>query len=176
MNLLKPLRYPNPQLRQKAVLTPCDETLRSTIDQLFDTLYALHSWALAAPQVGISSRIFVMDLSQEQNQPQCFINPEIINKEGEILFEEDCMNFPGLIITVARAQKIQLRYQDENGNTQLQLFDGLSSGCLQKGVDALNGVLFIDHLSSLKRTRALAKYQKMKHVHHHGCHHGCDDH
>jgi peptide deformylase len=145
---------------------------------MFKTLYAANGWGLAATQVGLSSRIFVMDISPDQNQPTCFINPEIIEKQGNVESEEDCLSFPGVYIKIPRAKQITLQYQNENGEVLTQNFEGLLACCLQHGVDSLNGVLFIDHLSKLKRDRLMKKYDKLKASHQAGHVHGpdCDHH
>ncbi len=181
MSALNILRYPNPQLRKQAApVETFDEDLNQTIKLLFETLYAVNGWGLAASQLSISSRIFVMDISPDQNQPACFINPEIIAREGEVESEEDSLSFPGVFIKLKRARKIQVRFQDESGKTQEQTFEGLLACCIAHQIDYLDGKLFIDHLSNLKRTRLLDKYNKMKHTHHHPHDHvhgpGCDHH
>ncbi len=181
MTLMRILRYPHQDLRKAALpVTQFDESLRQTIARLFDVLYAAHGWGLAATQVGLDAQIIVMDISPDQNQPMIFINPTIVSKSGEVESEEDNLSFPGMFIKIKRAKKIELEYVDEAGKPQTQIFEGLLACCLAQKVDSLNGKLFIDHLSELKRTRLLAKYNKMKqHGHHHhvhgpGCNHDHD--
>ncbi|MBS0287425.1 MAG: peptide deformylase [Proteobacteria bacterium] len=178
MTLARVLRYPHQDLRKMAQpVIQFDDSLKDTLANLFEVLYAHHGWGLAATQVGIMSQIVVMDISPDQNQPMYFINPKIVAEEGEVESEEDNLSFPGVYIKIKRAKKIELQFQDESGNPQTQIFEGLLSCCIQQKVDSLNGKLFIDHLSALKRTRLLAKYNKMKHhTHSQACGHGCDDH
>ncbi len=183
MSALTILRYPNQQLRKQAALVETfDDSLKQTIKQLFETLYAVNGWGLAASQISIPLRIFVLDISPDQNQPTCFINPEIITREGEVESEEDSLSFPGVSIVLKRAKKIEVRFQDEDGQYQEQTFEGLLACCIAHQIDYLDGKLFIDHLSNLKRTRLLEKYKKMKpsHAHHHANDHvhgpGCDHH
>lgn len=182
MTLMRILRYPNKDLRKAALpVAAFDESLKQIIQELFDVLYAANGWGLAANQVGVLSQIIVMDISPDQNQPMVFINPKILSKSGEVESEEDNLSFPGMFIKLKRAKKIELQYCDENGKSQTQIFEGLLACCLAQKVDSLNGKLFIDHLSELKRTRLLAKYNKMKyqpvshdHVHGPGCSHDHD--
>ena len=178
MAVLNILQYPHKALRSKGGRSVVvDERVQGEVKQLFDTLYAANGWGLTSTQVGLASRIFVMDISPDQNQPTCFINPEILSKQGKVESEEDCLSFPGVYIKIPRARQIQLQYQNEQGEVQTQTFEGLLACCIQHGVDNLNGVLFIDHLSNLKRTRLMKKYDKLKTTHQaHACGHGCDDH
>lgn len=184
MTTLQILRYPNPSLRKQAqAVSDFDQNLKDTVNKLFEALYAANGWGLAANQAGVLSQIIVMDISPDQNQPMIFINPKIVKKEGEVESEEDNLSFPGMFIKIKRAKKIELEYVDESGKPQTQIFEGLLACCLAQKVDSLNGKLFIDHLSELKRTRLLAKYNKMKHQvanHHHvhgpGCNHEHDHH
>jgi peptide deformylase len=172
MTALKILHYPHKGLRTALPhIRAFDEALTQTIAQMFDALYAANGWGLAANQVGISSRLFVMDISPDQNQPECFINPEIVEKHGQVESEEDCLSFPGLFIKIPRARQIQLQYQDKNANQVSQTFEGLLACVIQHEVDHLNGVLFIDHLSNLKRTRLMKKYDPSKMAQ--ACGHGC---
>ncbi len=175
MSNLKLLRYPEPALRKQAEkVSQFDENLKSTLKSLFEVLYKAHGWGLAAPQVGLASQIVVMDISPDQNQPMHYINPTILSSEGEVESEEDDLSFPGAYVTIKRARKIELQYQDIEGNTHVETLEGLLACCLQHLVDSINAKLFIDHLSTLKRTRFLDKYKKMKfnvgHHHHHHDH------
>lgn len=163
MSTLKIIHYPHKDLRKTATqITTFDDSLHLLIKQLFDTMYAVHGWGLAAPQVGSLLRLFVMDISPQQNQPLCLINPEILEKEGEVQSEEDSLSFPGVYIKIPRASQIKVKYQDEGGTQQITKVHGLAATGIQQGVDLLNGILFIDHLSNLKRTRLLKKFDKLK--------------
>lgn len=179
MTVLNILSYPSKALRNKVVSsTSIDEKILEDVKLMFETLYAANGWGLASTQVGLTSRIFVMDISPDQNQPTCFINPEIIERKGSVESEEDCLSFPGVYIKIPRAKQIQLQYQNEKGEVETQTFEGLLACCIQHGVDSLNGVLFIDHLSKLKRDRLMKKFDKLKASHHSGHVHGpdCDHH
>lgn len=163
MTALKILRYPHKDLRKTALeVSSFDEKLAQTIQDMVTKMYLVRGWGLAATQIGILSRFFVMDISSEQNQPLCCVNPQIIASEGQIESEEDCLSLPGLYLTIVRAKQITLQYQDVNGNQHTQTFEGLSACCIQHEIDHLNGKLIIDHLSNLKRTRLMKKYEKMK--------------
>jgi peptide deformylase len=161
MSTLKVLIYPHDGLRLIAPpVTQFDEALRTTIQELMALVYQEQCVGLAATQVGLPLRLFAMDASPELNQPLCFINPVIIAKEGETLFEEGCMSFPGVYIKVKRASKVTVQYQDERGQTKTYTGEGVAAECIQHELDHLNGVLFIDYLSKLKRMMALKKLEK----------------
>ncbi|MFI4937364.1 MAG: peptide deformylase [Candidatus Berkiellales bacterium] len=165
MSTLKVLVYPHKGLREVApIVTSFDKNLQQTVEQLFDTMYAGQGCGLAATQVGILSRIFVMDISDDQNQPQCFINPVITAKEGEVESAEGCLSFPGIFGYVKRAKQVTMQYQNEHGETLTLTADGLAAHCIQHESDHLNGILFIDYLSKLKRTLLLKKMEKLQRV------------
>lgn len=161
MSNLPVLKYPNDRLRLKAqsVLT-FDDMLRQQVTDMFETMYLDHAVGLAAIQVNIQKRLFVMDSSHKQNNPYCFINPEIIYKEGEEQSEEGCLSFPGVYTKISRFKNITVKYMDETGALKETSFEGLESHCVQHEIDHLDGILFIDHLSNLKRVRLLKKYEK----------------
>lgn len=159
---LKILLYPNPALRQiTPPVTQFDDTLRQTIKQMFAIMYRDDGAGLAAPQLGLSLRLFVMDVSYQQNQPLCFINPEIIAKEGMIEREEGCLSFPGVYAKVPRALSVTLQYQDEYGKAHTLVADKNMAHCIQHELDHLNGILHIDYLSKLKQSRLLKKMGKL---------------
>lgn len=163
MAALKILRYPHKDLRKTALeMTSFDENLSQLIQDMVAKMYSVKGWGLAATQIGILSRFFVMDISREQNQPLCCINPKIIATSGQIESEEDCLSLPGLYLTIVRAKQITLQYQDEKGQEHTQTFEGLAACCIQHEIDHLDGKLMIDHLSNLKRSRLMKKYEKMK--------------
>ena len=177
--MLKILAYPHKDLRKPASpATEFNDSLRHLVKQMFDTMYAIDGWGLAATQVGIPLRIFVMDVSNEKNQPLCLINATIISKESMAESEEDCLSFPGILIKVPRSHKITVQYQDEFGASQTITVEGLQAYCIQHEIDHLDGKLMIDYLSKLKRERILKKYHKLQlmghdcgepscHQHHH---------
>lgn len=161
MAALKILSYPHPALRQIAApITVFDEAFREQVTALFELNRLHRGVGLAAPQVGLSLRFFVMDASEEGNQPLCFANPVIVEKEGTAIFEEGCLSFPGVYAKVTRARKVTVQYQDEYGQPQTLTTDGLAAECIQHETEHLNGILLIDHLSKLKRSLFLKKMEK----------------
>jgi peptide deformylase len=157
------LVYPDDRLRIKATpVLQFNEALQQEIKDLFETMYEDHGVGLAATQVNIHKRIFVMDCSEGQNAPLCFVNPEIVYSEGEVQSEEGCLSFPGVYAKVPRASKIRVSFLSESGEPQEREFEGLECMCVQHEIDHLNGVTFVDHLSNLKRIRLLKKLQKQQ--------------
>lgn len=163
MSTLKVYQYPHKVLRE---VTPpvvaFDDALRSTVKEMIALMYKDDGCGLAAPQVGLTLRLFVMDVSREANQPQCLVNPEILMSEGEIAREEGCLSLPGVYAKVTRAEKITVRYQDEHGQSHILTTDGLAAHCIQHELDHLNGILNIDRLSKLKRALILKKLEKLQ--------------
>lgn len=156
------LIYPHQGLKTKAApVIVFDEQLHQTLKALAEAMYEHDGIGLAATQVNLHQRIFVMDISQEQNQVQYLINPEIIERVGKIKGSEGCLSFPGLYIEVERAENITVRYQDEYGKFHEASFEGIQAKCIQHELDHLDGIVFTDRLSQLKRERALKKYMKL---------------
>ena len=159
---LKVLEYPHKAL--KTVSTPVtifDDSLRITVKAMLDLMYEDRGCGLAANQVGILKRIIVMDLSRDYTDPRCYINPEILTTEGEVIHEEGCLSLPGLYPKVKRAIKVTFRYQDEFGETHtIEQADGLLAHCIQHENDHLDGILSIDRLSPLKRALIIKKFEK----------------
>jgi peptide deformylase len=162
MSLLTILEFPDPRLRKKAVpVTTVDDALRRTIDDMFETMYAAPGIGLAATQVNIHKRLLVLDVSEEKNQPQVFINPEIEVLDPQPLgYEEGCLSVPGYYEEVTRPRRIRVKALDRNGEPFELEADGLLAVCLQHEVDHLDGKLFVDYLSSLKRERIKQKLLK----------------
>lgn len=161
MALLPILEFPDPRLRTRAVpVTRFDAALDRLIGDMFETMYAAPGIGLAAPQVDIHQRLLVIDLSEDRTQPLVFINPEILAREGEALNEEGCLSVPGFFDEVKRAEKIRVRFQDRAGETREQELEGLLAVCLQHEMDHLDGKLFVDYLSDLKRERIRKKLEK----------------
>ncbi len=161
MSSFKILIYPDKKLREVAApITTFDDALRNHVNALLKMMYEDQGCGLAATQIGLPLRLFVMDTSPQQNQPQCFINPEIIQKHGEAISEEGCLSFPGSYAKVIRAKEILVRYFDEFGQEHTQEASGLASHCIQHESEHLEGILFIDHLSKLKRMMLLKKVEK----------------
>ncbi|MGE3319319.1 MAG: peptide deformylase [Candidatus Berkiella sp.] len=160
---MKVYQYPHKILRTVTPpVTVFDEALRATVKEMIALMYKDDGCGLAAPQVGLSLRLFVMDASAEANQPQCFVNPEILASEGSIAREEGCLSLPGVYAKVTRAEKITVRYQDEHGVTHTIDAEGLAGHCIQHELDHLNGILSIDRLSKLKRQLLLRKFEKLQ--------------
>ena len=160
------LTAPDPRL--KAVSTDVetvDSAIRALIDDMTDSMYAADGIGLAAVQIGVPSRVLVIDLDQKEGRrnPVAYINPKILWASEEMAtFEEGCLSVPEIWDDVERPARIKAEYLDENGQKQILEADGLLATCLQHEMDHLNGVLFIDHLSRLKRSMAIRKLTKAK--------------
>lgn len=163
MTTLKVYQYPHKVLREVTPpITQFDNQLVATVKDMIATMYADDGCGLAATQVGLTLRLFVMDVSKDANQPECFVNPEILESEGEIAREEGCLSLPGVYAKVMRAAKVKVQYQDEFGTTHTRDLDGLAAHCFQHELDHLDGVLNIDRLSKLKRALILKKLEKIQ--------------
>ncbi|MFT3741598.1 MAG: peptide deformylase [Gammaproteobacteria bacterium] len=164
--MLKILQYPNPRLNQQArKVTVFDEALQKTIDDMFETHYAAENCAaLAATQLDLQDppHVTVIDFSAEKNQPLCLVNGEIVAREGELLEPEGCMSIQGAYESVKRATKIKVKAQDRHGNPLEFEAEDFMAKCIQHELDHLNGVIFIDRLSRLKRERVDKKILKVK--------------
>jgi peptide deformylase len=162
---------PDPILRQisKPVDT-FDDELRTLVADMFETMYVAPGIGLAAVQVGVPIRLLVIDLQEPEEEggepvrdPRVFINPEILwHSDSEVPYTEGCLSVPEQYAEVMRPDRIRARWQDENGKSYEQEIDGLLAVCLQHEMDHLNGVLFIDHLSRLKRDMVLKKLAKWR--------------
>ena len=158
------LTPPDPRLRlvSEPVQT-VDDDLRALMDDMLETMYAAPGIGLAAIQIGVARRIVVMDLARdgEPKAPRCFINPEIVWSSEELSsYEEGCLSVPEHYDNVERPARVRVRFLDRDGVQQEEEASGLYATCIQHEIDHLNGVLFIDHLSRLKRDRVLKKFQK----------------
>lgn len=163
MALHKVIFLPDPRLRAATeTITVFDDELRKLIDDMIETMYAHDGIGLAAPQIGISKKIAVIDVSRERNEPFCIINPEILEKEGEELMDEGCLSVPGAYDKAPRALKVKVRALDRDGKQFEMNADGLLAHCLQHEIDHLYGKLYVDYLSPLKRNVALRKLEKVK--------------
>jgi len=134
--------------------------VRALIDDMFETMYAAPGIGLAASQVDVHLRLLVMDISEDRNQPLTLINPEIVTGEGDEETEEGCLSVPGIFEKVRRAGRITVRALDRNGVALEMDADGLLAVCIQHEMDHLDGKLFVDYLSELKRTRIRSKLEK----------------
>ncbi len=161
MARLQILEYPDPRLRTRAKpVEVFDAALAKQVQDMFETMYAAPGIGLAATQVDYHKRLIVMDVSEDKTQPQVFINPEIIAAEGQGKGEEGCLSVPGIFDEVKRAARIRARAQDASGKTFEIELDGLAAVCLQHEMDHLEGKLFVDYLSDLKRERIRKKLDK----------------
>src|SRR5688572_15805761 len=157
------LEYPDPRLRTKASpMTAADFTpeLQQLIDDMFETMYAAPGIGLAATQVDFHKRMLVIDVSKDRAEPLVFINPEILSKEGVGTLEEGCLSVPGIFDEVVRAAKIRVRALDRHGNPFERDCDDILAVCVQHEMDHLEGKLFVDYLSDLKRERIRKKLDK----------------
>ena len=163
MAILDILHFPDPRLRQRArEVDQVNDQLRQLVDDMFETMYQAPGIGLAATQVNVHQRVVVIDISQEQDQPQVFINPEIFSKEGIEEMDEGCLSVPGIYERVQRADRIKVRALDRDGETFELDADGLLAVCIQHEIDHLDGKLFVDYLSQLKRQRIRKKLEKAR--------------
>lgn len=162
--MLEILKYPDPRLKKVAVpVESFDSKLHQLLDEMAKTMYGADGIGLAAPQVGESIRLFVIDLGPGENsKPKLheFINPVLSQGEGSISFEEGCLSVPGITEEVNRSKKITVHYQDRNGAKQVMHAEGLLAVAIQHENDHLDGVLFVEKLSLLKKRLIKKKLQK----------------
>jgi len=159
--ILDILKYPDKRLRTIAKpVVSVDETIRQQVKDMFETMYEAPGIGLAATQVNFHQRIIVIDISDQCNEPICLINPEVIEKSGEIQWEEGCLSVPDYYENVIRANDIKVQSLNQHGETfELEASEMLSV-CIQHEIDHLDGILFIDHLSKLKQKRLKKKNEK----------------
>ena len=161
MAKLRILEFPDPRLRKKAVpVEVVDDPLRQLIDDMFETMYEAPGIGLAATQVDVHRRLLVADVSQEKDEPQVLINPEILERDGSAITEEGCLSVPGYYEEIERAEHIKVRYLDRDGNEQESEYEGLLAVCVQHEIDHLDGKLFVDYLSEIKRQRIRKRLEK----------------
>lgn len=166
MAVLEVLCFPDERLRKKAL--PVDKIgpeIGEIADNMLETMYAEGGIGLAATQVNIPRRIVVIDLSEEKNRPVILINPEIIGRTGTETMREGCLSVPDYFAIVERAAEIEFTYQTLQHETINENADGLLAVCIQHEIDHLNGKLFIDYLSPLKRKRLQKKIEKQDKLH-----------
>lgn len=164
MALLDILEFPDPRLRTKArPVTEFDQALSTLIDDMFDTMYAAPGIGLAATQIDVHKRLLVIDVSEDRDQPLVFINPEVTVLADELgEYDEGCLSVPGFYETVVRPQHIRVAAQDRHGEAFTMEPKGLLAVCVQHEIDHLDGKLFVDYLSSLKRGRIRKKLEKQQ--------------
>jgi peptide deformylase len=164
MALREILVVPNPVLKQVSkTVAVVDDELRALMDDMLETMYAAPGIGLAAIQVGVAKRVIVMDLAREgeDKQPRHFVNPEILwASEDTAPYEEGCLSVPEIYDEVERPAQVKIRYLNYAGETVEEDAEGLFAVCIQHEMDHLDGVLFIDHLSRLKREQAIKKVKK----------------
>lgn len=163
MAILTVLHFPDPNLRKKASpVEAIDTDTRTLANDMLETMYREGGIGLAATQVNVQKRLIVMDLSEEKNAPLILINPEITAAEGNEESQEGCLSVPGFYEKVRRAEKISYHYLDLDGQHREENADGLLAVCIQHEIDHLNGKLFIDYLSPLKRQMIQKKIKKQE--------------
>jgi len=161
MSLLTVLEYPDSRLRIKAKpVKQIDDGIRRLVDDMFETMYAAPGIGLAATQVNVAKRVLVVDVSEEKNDPMCFINPEILQRSGEEELEEGCLSVPGVYEKVTRAEYVTIKALDREGEPFELETNGLLAVCVQHEIDHLDGKLFVDYLSGIKRQRIRRKLEK----------------
>ncbi|HEX4377363.1 MAG TPA: peptide deformylase [Steroidobacteraceae bacterium] len=161
MALLTVLEFPDPRLRTRAVaVTVFDAGLKQLIADMFETMYRAPGIGLAATQVNVHRQLIVMDVSKDGTQPEVYINPGILEREGAEVSEEGCLSVPNVYEDVERAARIKVRAQDADGKTFERELEGMHAVCLQHEMDHLAGKLFVDYLSGLKRERIRRKLEK----------------
>jgi peptide deformylase len=162
MARLEILHFPDPRLRKRAIpVERVDDGIRQLVDDMLETMYEAPGIGLAATQVNVQRQVIVIDISEDRNAPLALINPEILSREGEEEMEEGCLSVPGYYETVRRADRVRVRALDRDGESFEMDADGLLAVCIQHEMDHLDGKLFVDYLSPLKRSRIQKKLEKL---------------
>lgn len=163
MALLNILHFPDPRLRNKALpVAQVNDEIRTLVENMFETMYANQGIGLAATQVNVAQRVVVMDVSMQKDKPLCFINPEITLRDGNVESEEGCLSVPDTYDAVQRAATITVRALDRTGKAFELNADGLLAICIQHEIDHLDGKLFVDYLSPLKKQRIRKRLEKQE--------------
>ena len=162
MSILQILEFPDPRLRKIAEpVTVFDEKIEVLIEDMLETMYEADGIGLAATQVNVHKRILLIDVSEDRDGPQVFINPEFEILDDELSeYDEGCLSVPGFYETVSRPRSVKITAQDAKGEKFEQVAEGILATCIQHEIDHLNGKLFVDYLSTLKRQRIRAKLEK----------------
>lgn len=163
MSVFSILEFPDPRLRTRA--TPVevfDADLKQFVADLFETMYAANGVGLAATQVDVHQRVLVADMSDDRKQPLALINAKILAKEGSQVYQEGCLSFPGIYADVTRALTVKVQAQDVDGKQIVIEAEGPLAVCIQHEMDHLEGKVFVDYLSSLKRTLLLKRLDKQR--------------
>lgn len=165
MAILNILEFPDPRLRTRArPVERVDDSVRQLIDNMLETMYDAPGIGLAATQVNVHQQIIVVDVSENRDQPHAFINPQIELLSGSIESDEGCLSVPGFYEPVVRAEQIRVSALDGRGQQTELLAEGILAVCIQHECDHLEGKLFVDYLSNLKRTRIRKKLEKQQRV------------
>lgn len=166
MALLEILEFPDPRLRTKArpvdVATVTNPAFQQRLDAMFETMYAAPGIGLAASQVDVHERFMVIDVSEDKSAPLVFVNPEITAREGEQVYQEGCLSVPGIFADVTRANSITVNAVDRDGRAFQMQAHGVLAVCIQHEMDHLDGKLFVDYLSPLKREMVRKKLAKAR--------------
>lgn len=163
MSILTIIEFPDPRLRVRAEpVTVFDDGLRQFVADMFETMYDANGVGLAATQVAVTQRVLVADMSDGRDQPLALINPEIIDKHGAQVYQEGCLSFPGIFADVTRALKVAVKANDADGKDIVVEAEGPLAVCIQHEIDHLDGKVFVDYLSSLKRTMLLKRMEKQR--------------
>ena len=166
MAILNILHFPDPRLRNVArPVAQVDDDVRRLLDDMLETMYQAPGIGLAATQVGVARRVVVIDISEEKDQPLFLVNPEIVARDGVEEMEEGCLSVPGFYEKVTRADSVKVRALDREGRPFELDAEGLLAVCIQHEIDHLDGKLFVDYLSSLKRQRIRKKLEKQQREH-----------
>ena len=165
MALLPILRFPDPRLKKVAApVSQVTDQIRKLAADMAETMYEAPGIGLAATKVDVHKRVVVIDISEEKNQLLVLINPELVTCDGLALGEEGCLSVPGIYDKVERAERVTVKYIDQDGRSQTLDADGLLAVCIQHELDHLDGKVFVDHLSQLKQARIKTKLAKQARV------------
>ncbi|GAA0246594.1 peptide deformylase [Rhodanobacter caeni] len=163
MSVLPILEFPDPRLRTRAApVSVFDAKLKQFVADMFETMYAANGVGLAATQVNVAQRVLVTDMSEGRTEPLALINAQILEKEGSQVYQEGCLSFPGLYADVTRALKVKVKAQDVAGNEIVVDAEGPLAVCIQHEIDHLDGKVFVDYLSPLKRGMLLKRLEKAR--------------
>ena len=161
MSRLEILHFPDPRLRRRCEpVSTVDDKVRRLIDDMFETMYEAPGIGLSAPQVNVAARVVTIDVSKDRSAPLCLVNPEVLTTDGETETEEGCLSVPGVFELVKRPEKVRVRALDRDGRSREIEAEGLLAVCIQHEIDHLDGRLFVDYLSRLKRQRIRKKAEK----------------
>ena len=163
MSILSILEFPDPRLRHRAApVSVFDPQLKQLVVDLFETMYGANGVGLAATQVNVHQRVLVADMSEGRNQPLALINAQILEKDGSQVYQEGCLSFPGLYADITRALRVKVKAQDVDGKEIVIEAEGPLAVCIQHEMDHLEGKVFVDYLSPLRRSLLLKRLDKQR--------------